>query len=123
MSALECIADRRFGRVAHYVLGHPKRFLPSDDYTMDADFVDIDSDGDLDLVTAELIFNKGLAAIPYRVYEYDGTGVYTDATSKYLEEDIVGIGTDIEAADFNGDDKLDLFLTNRSGADILLFGK
>jgi hypothetical protein len=99
------------------------RLPASDDYTMDADFVDIDSDGDLDLVTAGLIIDKGLAAIPYRVYENDGTGVYTDATSKYFEEDIVGIGTDIEAGDFNGDDRLDLFLTNRAGPDILLFGK
>ncbi len=99
------------------------RLPASDDYTMDADFVDIDSDGDLDLVTAGLIVDKGLVAIPYRVYENDGTGVYTDATSKYFDEDIVGVGTDIEAADFNGDNRLDLFLTNRAGPDILLFGQ
>jgi len=93
------------------------------DYTMDADFIDMDGDGDLDIVTAGLVIDKGLAPIPYRVFENDGAGRFKNATAKFFTSDIVGVGTDIEAADFNGDGKTDLFLANRAGPDLLLFGQ
>ena len=96
------------------------RIAPRADYTMDADFVDIEGDGDLDIVTAGLVIDAGLAAIPYRVFE-NISGEFTEATAAFFPEDVVGVGTDIEAGDFNGDGKPDLFLTNRAGPDLLLF--
>jgi len=99
------------------------RLPPNQDYTMDADFIDLDDDGDLDIVTAGLVIDKGLAPIPYRVFANDSSGNFIEATGDYFTDDIVGVGTDIEAADFNGDGRLDLFLANRAGPDILLFGQ
>ncbi len=100
-----------------------ERLPNNEEYTMDADFVDLDSDGDMDIVTAGLVINKGLAPIPYRVYRNDGLGFFAEDTGSFFSVDVVGVGTDIEAADFNGDGLLDLFLANRAGPDILLFGK
>lgn len=98
--------------------------LPANaDFTMDADFVDIDGDGDQDIVTAGLKLDKGLAPVPYRVFENDGTGHFKENTTAFLPASAIAVGTDIEAADFNGDGALDFFLTNRAGPDLLLFGK
>ncbi len=98
--------------------------LPTNaDFTMDADFVDIDGDGDQDIVTAGLKLDKGLAPVPYRVFENDGTGHFEENTAAFFPASAFAVGTDIEAADFNGDGVLDFFLTNRAGPDLLLFGK
>lgn len=94
--------------------------LPSfTDYTMDADFIDVDADGDADIVTAGLVIDKGLSPVPYRVFENDGAGRFADATARFFGG-VSAVGTDIETGDVNGDGRMDIFLTNRSGSDFLL---
>ena len=61
------------------------RLPPDEDYTMDADFVDIDDDGDLDFVTA----SYGTSSAPrmlteYRVYSNDGDGYFTEKHERLL---------------------------------------
>ena len=96
------------------------RLSPAEDHTVDADFVDIEGDGDLDIVTAGLRINGGLAPAPYRVFE-NTDGAFEEATGKFFPETVVGVGIDVESADFDGDGKPDIFLANRAGPDFLLF--
>ncbi len=98
--------------------------LPADeDNTFDIDAVDIDADGDPDLITANLDALSGNPAnAPYRVYLNDGQGSFT-LTDDLLPATAVGNGFDIEAADFNGDGRVDLFLASRGGDDRLLLSQ
>lgn len=74
--------------------------------TFDADLVDIDGDGDLDVVTASTP-----ASAQYQAYLNDGTGRFTDGTARVFPAAArVGDGIEIEAADFNGDRRVDLYL-------------
>lgn len=78
--------------------------LPTEAFnTLDGDFVDIDEDGDADLLIANFFGGD------FQVLINDGTGVLTDQTSDFLPPTAVGDGIDIEAADFNGDGHLDLY--------------
>ncbi len=100
--------------------------LPVDtDRCFDGDFFDLDGDGDLDIVTS--ITNRNLEQRllltgPYKVYRNDG-GIFTEATSDIMPPEAIGRGFDVEAADFNGDGVLDLYLASRGSADRLLFGR
>ena len=78
---------------------------------MDANFVDIDGDGDLDLV---------LATIEQpRLYLNDGKGFFTDVTTQALPEHRV-MGVHVEVADYNGDGLPDIYFANFRGPDKLL---
>ena len=89
--------------------------LPLDqETTLDGDFVDIDGDGDLDLLTAHFP-NR-----PYRVFLNDGSGRYSDATASWYPNGTVGSGVEVEAADFNRDGRIDVYLTGFNGPDRLL---
>ena len=100
------------------------RLPADDDFSMDADFIDVDDDGDLDLLTANygsLTAGKGRG--PYRVYLNDGSGVFIDATESVFPSGIDGHGWDIEAGDLDADGRIDLYLASGRSADRLLFGQ
>jgi hypothetical protein len=93
-------------------------------FSMDAKPVDVDGDGDLDIVAANLDDLSGRRShAPYRVYVNNGTGVFQEATQAVFPSGVTGNGSDIEAADFNGDGCIDLYLSSRGGPDRLLFKK
>lgn len=85
-------------------------------------FLDIDGDGDSDIVTGNTNGARFGGNTPFSVYLNDGKGKFTDNTN-ILPKSIEGRGFDIDFADFNGDGIKDLFLSNRGSQDFLLFGK
>ncbi|WAS99105.1 FG-GAP repeat domain-containing protein [Nannocystis punicea] len=87
-------------------------------WTMDTDFVDVDQDGDLDLVQAIIPAGKR-----YRLRLNDGAGVFTDVTDTHLPATALGAGVEVEAADYDGDGDLDLYLTGFDSPDRLLLRK
>jgi len=104
------------------------RQLPADrDDSFDGDFVDVDADGDLDIVTCNTdVERKGglnIKPAPYRVYVNDGEGNFSEGTDRVYPKGVRGRGFDAEAADFNGDGRLDLYLASRCGVDRLLLNR
>ncbi|MEM1322819.1 MAG: T9SS type A sorting domain-containing protein [Bacteroidota bacterium] len=89
------------------------------DQTLDAVFLDIDVDGDLDLVLAGVIFR------PLKFYLNNGSGVFTDQTVSvmgsydFFRDSLDALG--IAVNDFNADGYSDLYICNRAGKDLLLF--
>lgn len=77
--------------------------LPQEDWLgLDAEFADLDGDGDLDIVVG----NGG----DVRILGNDGRAHFTDVTSEALPATIPGVSISIEIADFNGDGKPDLYV-------------
>lgn len=98
--------------------------LPADeDRSFSADFIDIDGDNDLDILTANVNGARFEGSTPFRVYVNDGKGYFSDDTALFFTDDVSGRGFDIDFVDFNGDGKKDFFLSNRGTADILLFAR
>lgn len=96
--------------------------MPIDDgsiLTMDADFVDLDDDGDIDIISTGLVLSRGLAPAPLRIFLNDGAGNFYPDYDWSFGVTISILGTDIEAEDFNGDGKTDLYIANRAGPDRL----
>jgi FG-GAP-like repeat len=87
-------------------------------YTVDAEFTDVDRDGDLDLVTANLNDSH-----PYRVSLNDGAGVFKDATGSVFPSGLTGQGVDAEVADFNGDGRLDIYFSSYIGTDRMILAR
>jgi hypothetical protein len=85
--------------------------------TVDGDFIDLDYDGDLDIVTAQA-FNG-----TYQVLLNDSTGVFSDFTIEVFQTLPSGSGVDVEAADFTGDGLLDLYLAGFQHTDFLYLGE
>ncbi len=91
--------------------------LPDEEmFTLDADFRDLDRDGDLDLVLADL----GGGGV--RIRENDGTGRFTDVTAEVLPEGFGGPAIDVEVGDVTGDGVPDLYVGMHMGPDRLLVG-
>jgi hypothetical protein len=70
--------------------------------TVDGAFVDLDGDGDLDLIRADLG--------PVAVWENDGRGGFTDSTARHFANPVVGPNVALEVADFDGDGIVDLYV-------------
>ncbi len=86
-------------------------------------FLDIDSDGDVDIITGNTNGDRFDGMTPFSVYLNNGKGKFTDQTTKILPENIKGRGFDMDFEDLNGDQIKDLFLCNRGSQDFLLLGK
>ena len=86
-------------------------------------FLDIDNDGDIDIMTGNTNGPRFDGDTLFSVYLNNGSGKFIDATSKIIPENIKGRGFDIDFIDLNGDGIKDLFLSNRGSQDFLLFGK
>jgi hypothetical protein len=75
-------------------------------------------------VTSEVTFDgESITSSPYRVWRNDGAGRFTDATDALFPDGVTGRGLDAEAADYNGDGLVDLFLCSRGTVDRLLLGR
>lgn len=95
--------------------------LPEDEIqSAHIDFVDLDHDGDLDILATSIVELREPGT--GRVYAYlnDGTGNFTDETSKVFPDSMRGNGFDVAVGDVNGDGKPDLYLANRIGEDRLI---
>jgi hypothetical protein len=87
-------------------------------HTVDAEFVDVDRDGDLDLVTTQFTDAK-----PWRVALNDGAGVFAEATGSVFPPGLKGEGIDAEVADFDGDGRLDIYFSSYSGSDSMILAR
>ncbi len=98
-----------------------ERLPADDDRSFTAAVLDIDGDGDIDILTGNTNGPGFDAETPFRVYLNDGRAGFVEATSKLFPASASGRGFDIEIADFNGDGRADLYLASRGSADRLLF--
>src|SRR5262245_40959321 len=76
--------------------------------------IDIDGDGDLDLVSARFLYPAEDRGVPIVIMLNDGSGAFTDATSVFFPG---GAPTmvwprDTVIADFNGDNRPDLYVAD-----------
>jgi hypothetical protein len=83
----------------------------SGNFTIQA--VDLDGDGDLDIIAPNTVFER--AAGDYRVLLNDGEARFSVAArGTVLPSSADGNGFDVEVADFDGDGRSDLFFCNRA---------
>jgi FG-GAP-like repeat len=108
-------------------------FDDRDDFAIAA--LDVDRDGDVDIISPSTVFRGGVG--DYQVLLNDGRARFSTAPAgTVLPAGANGNGFDIEVADFNADGAADLFLCNRAsdsrdasaaaasgGVQRLLFGK
>ena len=90
--------------------------IPFDnEHTTEGIFVDVDFDGDQDLLTANIFSNR-----PVKVFANNGSGVFGEVTHLVMPPGVLGEGIGIKAGDYNGDNLLDLYIVNRGQPDKLL---
>ncbi len=98
------------------------RLPPDEEITMSAAFIDVDSDGDLDLIRGSFDLTRTAdPASPLVALVNDGTGRFTPARS-VIPGVTVANAFDLEVADYTGDGIDDVFVASRGGADRLLIG-
>jgi hypothetical protein len=127
--------DVFFSNVRHLYAGSQSRLLVNDGRgrftdetaarlpatpwsTMDGEFVDVDRDGDLDLVTTG--FPRG--SHPH-LFLNDGHGRFSEASRDYFPSTLTAEGIEVEAADFNGDGRVDVYLADYRDPDYLLLAR
>ena len=86
-------------------------------HTVDGDFLDVDQDGDLDILTGNGFGHS------YMAYMNEQAEGFRKGEVQVYPSSVKGDGIDLESADFNGDGIMDLYLCNFRGHDFLLFGK
>lgn len=89
----------------------PSQFTPGSAYT--SVVLDVDADGDRDIVQGNIanIAGSALAPAQNNLYIGDGLGNFTDRTSELLP-DLRGFTTSLLTGDFNKDGSTDLFVVN-----------
>lgn len=92
----------------------PGALPPDTENAFDGDFVDLDGDGDLDIILAISRFDGSVPS--YTTWENFGEGRF-QLWLDVLPQGLFSNGFDVEAADVNGDGRLDLYLCSRGGAD------
>jgi MYXO-CTERM domain-containing protein len=86
----------------------------------DADFGDVDGDGDLDLVLAD--WGPSIATgAPPRLYLNDAAGTFTDATIPRMPTTLVEWSWELDLADVDGDFDLDLLVAAKNGTGSFLY--
>lgn len=91
-----------------------KRLPEDNEFTLDGIFVDIDLDGDPDLITVNV------QNLPYKAYLNNGEGVFTEVTGTVFPSLLSGAGLAVKAGDLDGDGIDDLYFGNRDRKDFLL---
>ncbi len=86
--------------------------------SFDADLVDLDGDGSLDVVCA-----RGFLVGGARVLLNDGLGCFQEATAEMIPSNLTTVCVDVEVADFTGDGVPDLYVCNFQGRDRLYEGR
>ena len=94
------------------------RLPQHEEHTVDGDFIDIDDDGDLDIVTANT--NSLRRGSAFRILVNIGGGNFREVTEQLFPSSPQGVGFDVEAADYNGDGRLDFYFAVRDGQDLLV---
>lgn len=86
--------------------------LPIDNEdTLDGIFVDVDGDGDLDIVVANVML---AISGQLRIYINDGSGHFSDDSSTILPQTFSANALGVIAEDFDGDGLLDLYFCDRN---------
>lgn len=84
--------------------------------TIDAEWADLDTDGDWDLLIGSA--NQGVY-----ILLNNGNGRFENHSDKWLPEDFLPAINDLEVADFNNDNLQDLFISVQEGDDQMLLQK
>lgn len=82
-------------------------------FTFDAEFADLDNDGDMDLVVGN--YNGGV-----RILINNGNGFFSDNTAAWIPDNFTPSVLDLEIADFNNDNLMDIYISVEDGKNQLL---
>lgn len=89
----------------------------------DAEFGDVDDDGDLDIVMVDWGAGDALtnAGGRTKLYRNDGNGTFVDETAVDMPDVLVRMSWDMELADLDNDFDLDILISSKRSASSLMF--